>query len=125
MHLSSLWNQYHPLLKNPVEFLGKINEELAAIIKEEGSFATAVCGLLDWNKQLFRFASAGGPEVVLMHENGTYECLRVPDCHWVLCHPLTMKNSPVNSIQVIAYCSSVTVQWKSRTLTEKCSKSMG
>ena len=76
MHLSSLWNQYHLLLKNPVEFLGRVNEELATIIKEEGSFATAVCGLLDWNKQLFRFASAGGPEVVLMHENGTYECLK-------------------------------------------------
>jgi len=76
MHLSALWNRYHPLLKNPVEFVGKMNEELAAVVKQEGSFATAVCGLVDLKRNVFRFASAGGPEIVLMHENGTYECLK-------------------------------------------------
>jgi len=76
MHLSALWNRYHPLLKNPVEFVGKMNEELAAVVKQEGSFAAAVCGLVDLKRNVFRFASAGGPEIVLMHENGTYECLK-------------------------------------------------
>jgi len=73
MHLSSLWNRYHPLLKNPVEFLGRVNKELAVVVKQEGSFATAVCGLVDLNKNVFRFASAGGPEIVLFHADGTYE----------------------------------------------------
>ena len=73
MHLSSLWNRYHPLLKNPVEFLGRVNKELAVVVKQEGSFATAVCGLVDLNKNVFRFASAGGPEIVLFHTDGTYE----------------------------------------------------
>ena len=76
MHLSSLWNRYHPLLKNPVEFVGRINKELNEVVKQEGSFATAVCGFVDLKKHVFRFASAGGPEVVLMHENGTYGCLK-------------------------------------------------
>jgi len=75
MHLSSLWNRYHPLLKNPVEFVGRINKELAAIVKSEGSFATAVCGFVDLNKYVFQFANAGGPEIVLFHADGTSECL--------------------------------------------------
>jgi serine phosphatase RsbU (regulator of sigma subunit) len=61
-----------------VEFAGKMNEELALVMKAETSFATAVCGLVDLNKDTFRFASAGGPEVVLIHADGTYECLKVP-----------------------------------------------
>jgi PAS domain S-box-containing protein len=76
MHLSALWNRYCPLLKNPVEFAGKVNKELAAVVKQEDFFATAECGLVDLNKNIFRFSSAGGPEIVLMHENGTYECLK-------------------------------------------------
>lgn len=75
MHLSSLWNRYNTLLKNPVEFVSKVNKELAAVIKEEGSFATAVCGIIDLKRNVFRFASAGGPEIVLFHADGTYECL--------------------------------------------------
>lgn len=74
MHLSSLWNRYHALLENPVEFLCKVNKELAAVVKSEGSFATAICGLIDLNNNLFRFSSAGGPEIVLFHGDGTYEC---------------------------------------------------
>ena len=78
MHLSAQWNRYYPLLISPVEFLGKVNEELATVIKQEGSFATAVCGIIDLNEHCFRFAGAGGPEAVLMHEDGTYECLKSP-----------------------------------------------
>jgi PAS domain S-box-containing protein len=76
MHLSSLWNRHHPLIKNPVEFVNRVNKDLAAVVQKEGSFATAVCGLVDLQKRLFRFASAGGPEVVLIHADGTYKCLK-------------------------------------------------
>lgn len=75
IHLSSLWNRWHVLLKSPADFLSRLNKELAAVIKQEGSFATAVCGLFDLDKNLFRFSGAGGPEAVLVHENGEYECL--------------------------------------------------
>jgi len=76
MHLSSLWNRYYPLLKNPVEFVEKVNEELVAVVKGEGSFATAICGFVDLKRNVFRFSSAGGPEVLLIHENGAYEYLK-------------------------------------------------
>ena len=76
MHLSSLWNRYHQLLKNPVEFVGIVNKELAAIVKQEGSFATAICGFVDLKRNVFRFASAGGPEAVLIHADSTYKCLK-------------------------------------------------
>jgi PAS domain S-box-containing protein len=74
MHLSALWNQHHQLLKNPVEFVEKVNKELAAVVKQDRAFATAVCGLVDVNAHEFRFVSAGGPEVVLTHADGAYEC---------------------------------------------------
>jgi len=52
-----------------------VNRELAGVVKEEVSFATAVCGLIDLERREFRFASAGGPEVLLVHADGTHERL--------------------------------------------------
>jgi serine phosphatase RsbU (regulator of sigma subunit) len=76
MHLSSLWNRYFPLIKDPGEFVGRVNKELAAVVKEEGSFASAICGLIDLARHEFRFVSAGGPEVVLMDADGGHACLK-------------------------------------------------
>lgn len=75
MHLSSLWNRYHNLLGSPVEFAAKINEELVKVVKTDESFATALCGLVDLKNRTFRFTGAGAPQVLLMHADGTHECL--------------------------------------------------
>ncbi|MHC4518692.1 MAG: PP2C family protein-serine/threonine phosphatase [Planctomycetota bacterium] len=75
MHLSSLWERHHRLLENPHEFTDVVNRELAGVVKEEVSFATAVCGLIDLERREFCFTSAGGPEVLLMHSDGTHKCL--------------------------------------------------
>ena len=40
----------------------------------ELSFAMAICGLVDLQDQVFRFAGAGGAQVLVMHIDGTYEC---------------------------------------------------
>ena len=78
MHLSQLWERFHSLLVHPAEFLEKVNKELVKVVKSDTSFATAVCGLVDLKDRLFRFAGAGGPQVLLMHANETYECLENP-----------------------------------------------
>jgi PAS domain S-box-containing protein len=78
MHLSSLWDRYYPLLKNPVEFTESLNKELFRVVKGEGSFATAVCGIVDLKSRVFRFTSPGGPPVMLMHADGTHECMEIP-----------------------------------------------
>jgi serine phosphatase RsbU (regulator of sigma subunit) len=75
MHLSSLWNRYRGLLRKPAEFAAKLNNELVKVVKTDESFATAVCGLLDLRERTFRFAGAGGPQLLLMHGDGTTECL--------------------------------------------------
>ncbi len=75
MHLSSLWDRYYGLLTNPKEFVAKVNSELVKVVKTDESFATAVCGLVDLKDRTFRFAGAGGPIVLLMHADGTHECL--------------------------------------------------
>ena len=74
MHLSQLWERYHRLLTNPVEFAATINNALVKVVKTDESFATAICGLVDLNEHVFRFAGAGGAQVLLMHADGTYEC---------------------------------------------------
>jgi PAS domain S-box-containing protein len=78
MHLSQLWERYHGALVNPVEFTATVNHELARVIKSDSSFATAVCGLIDLQRRVFRFASAGGPPVLLIRADGTHECLDNP-----------------------------------------------
>ena len=71
MHLSSLWNRFRGLLSSPEEFAAKLNNELVKVVKTDESFATAVCGLLDLKERVFRFAGAGGPQVLLMHADGS------------------------------------------------------
>lgn len=73
MHLSQLWDRYRGLLPSPAEFTATMNNELAKVVKTDESFATAVCGLVDLKARRFRFAGAGGPQVLLMHCDGTYE----------------------------------------------------
>ena len=75
MHLSQLWERYHKQADHPAAFTAKINDELAKVVKTDESFATAVCGLVDLTNRSFRFAGAGGPQVLLMHRDGAYECL--------------------------------------------------
>lgn len=75
MHLSQLWDRHHGLLAKPAEFAANVNNDLVKVVKTDESFATAVCGLVDLEDRVFRFAGAGGPQVLLMHADGTYECL--------------------------------------------------
>jgi sigma-B regulation protein RsbU (phosphoserine phosphatase) len=75
MHLSSLWDRYCGLLNDPAEFAAMVNNEVVKVVKTDESFATAVCGLVDLKRRTFRFAGAGGPDVVLAHADGTHECL--------------------------------------------------
>ena len=74
MHLSSLWNRHRSLLCRPAEFAAKLNNELVKVVKTDESFATAVCGLIDLQYGVFRFAGAGGPQVLRMRADGTYKC---------------------------------------------------
>jgi PAS domain S-box-containing protein len=78
MHLSQLWDRFHGLVPYPAEFADKANKELVKVVRGEGSFATAVCGFLDIEEEVFRFAGAGGPEVLLTHADGTHEYLQSP-----------------------------------------------
>ncbi|MHC4186870.1 MAG: PP2C family protein-serine/threonine phosphatase, partial [Planctomycetota bacterium] len=78
MHLSSLWDRHCSLLDNPAEFVESLNKELFRVVKGEGSFATAICGIVDLDSGVFRYTSAGGPEVLIMHADGKHKCLEVP-----------------------------------------------
>ena len=75
MHLSSLWRRYHERLAKPAEFTAAVNDELAKVVGNDESFATAACGVLDLKNREFRVAGAGGPPVLLMHPDGTHECV--------------------------------------------------
>jgi PAS domain S-box-containing protein len=78
MHLSQLWERHHRAAVEPVALAATLNEELAKVIKSAASFATAVCGFIDLDENVFRFAGAGGPPVMLMHADGSCEQLENP-----------------------------------------------
>ena len=75
MCLSSLWDQFYHLLEKPVEFGHNMNKGLRKFLQGDDSFATAIFGLVDFKNYIFRFASAGGPNVILIHNDGVYEIL--------------------------------------------------
>jgi sigma-B regulation protein RsbU (phosphoserine phosphatase) len=95
MHLSSLWNRYYHLLASPAQFAATVNNELVKVVKTDESFATAVCGFVDLQNGLFRFAGVGGPQVLLMHADGTYECLESSGLPLAI-----MEDAPYNDISV-------------------------
>jgi phosphoserine phosphatase RsbU/P len=72
MHLSSLWERDHSLLADPAAFAQSVNGNLANVVQDE-SFATAICGVIDAAQRILRFASAGGPPVVMVHPDGAAE----------------------------------------------------
>jgi PAS domain S-box-containing protein len=74
MHLSSLWERDCRLLTSPADFAGAVNHDLAKVVKDE-SFATAICGVIDARQRTLRFASAGGPPVLVVHPSGVAEAL--------------------------------------------------
>ncbi len=74
MHLSSLWERDCHLLTSPADFARVVNHDLAKVVKDE-SFATAICGVIDAKQRTLRFASAGGPPVLVVHPNGAAEQL--------------------------------------------------
>lgn len=78
MHLSQLWNRFDHLILKPARCTEMLNRELAKVVKSDNSFATAACCVLDLEQHEFRFAGAGGPAVLLMHGDGTYESLEGP-----------------------------------------------
>ena len=78
MHLGALWQRHCSGLSDPAAFTQKLNAELARVTRGAESFATACCGLLDFGERTFRFAGAGCPPVLLMHPNGSYECVENP-----------------------------------------------
>jgi PAS domain S-box-containing protein len=68
MHLSSLWARYKAQLLEPAAFATQWNGELCRIVRDE-SFATGICGLVDAQDRSIRFASAGGPPIVVFKAN--------------------------------------------------------
>ena len=74
MHLSSLWERDCHLLTSPADFARAVNHDLAKVVKDE-SFATAICGVIDAKQRTLRFASAGGPPVLVVHPSGAAEQL--------------------------------------------------
>jgi sigma-B regulation protein RsbU (phosphoserine phosphatase) len=78
MHLSALWDRFHHLLADPAEFAGRMNTELGKVVKDDASFAAAVCALVDVEKRVVRLAGAGGPPVLVVHPDGTHDCLNCP-----------------------------------------------
>ncbi|MHC4616838.1 MAG: PP2C family protein-serine/threonine phosphatase [Planctomycetota bacterium] len=75
MHLSQLWDRFGDLMLHPAEFAGRMNKELVKVLGSDSSFATAVCGLIDLEERVFRFAGAGGPQMLLTHSDGAHERL--------------------------------------------------
>ena len=75
MHLSSLWERNYPLLARPAKFAAVLNRDLVKVVKDE-SFATAICGVIDAKLRTLRFASAGGPPVLIVSPSGATEELK-------------------------------------------------
>jgi phosphoserine phosphatase RsbU/P len=75
MHLSALWDRYHPLLKTPSAFATKIGDELNRVVKGGEAFATGICGLVDLGRRAGILAGAGNPPVLRVSASGEFEPL--------------------------------------------------
>ena len=76
MHLSALWDRYHPLLKTPAAFAVNISNELSRIVKDGEAFAAGIGGLVDLSRHEVVLAGAGNPPALLFHSSGQCEQLQ-------------------------------------------------
>ena len=77
IHLSNLWNKHNELLKNPVEFTTVVNNELGQVVDNEGSFATAICGVINASTGMLNLVGSGGPPPFKVNAKGDFEQLYV------------------------------------------------
>ncbi|MHC5110923.1 MAG: PP2C family protein-serine/threonine phosphatase [Planctomycetota bacterium] len=75
MYLSSLWQDAHQRLLEPREFADWMNRHLSQLIREAGSFAAGLCGLLDLGNGTLRLVGAGNPSPLLVRANGDWQQL--------------------------------------------------
>lgn len=73
MHLSLLWERFHPLLVKPAEFAETVNNELVKVFGTDVSFATAVCGVIDAASGAVTVTAAGGPPPLIARRSGAIE----------------------------------------------------
>ena len=78
MHLSQLWERFHDEASSPGAFASTINNELVRVLQTDGTFATAMCAMIDLRERVVRLASAGGPQVVRVHADATHEVIEDP-----------------------------------------------
>ncbi len=77
MHLSALWTRHFKTLASPKAFAEQLNSDLCKVVRDE-SFATAICGVLNAETREIRFASAGGPPIVWMNDQGLTKQIVAP-----------------------------------------------
>lgn len=77
MELNALWNRHCRSLVRPAQFAHLVNRDLCKVVRDE-SFATAVCGVIDASLRTVRIASAGGPTLVVVHQDGSTDGLNAP-----------------------------------------------
>lgn len=75
MYLSSLWQSAHARLAEPCNFARWMNEHLSQLIREAGSFAAGLCGLLDLGSGTLRLVGAGNPSPFHIRANGEWQRL--------------------------------------------------
>ncbi len=118
MHLSSLWGRYCHLLTNPADFAGVVNNDLAKVVKDE-SFATAVCGVVDAKQRTLRFASAGGPPVLVVNSSGAVEPLESSGLPFGIMEDASYEDVTARLCRKTASCCSATVPLRSTTPTAR------
>lgn len=61
MQIRSLWEEARALLESPASFLAHLGDKMAALTLGEDFFATCFYGVLDTERRLLRYATAGHP----------------------------------------------------------------
>jgi len=78
MHLHGLWHECRYLFTAPAEFMAETNRRLCSLAEDGDTFATAVFGLIDLERQEVRFSNAAGPSLVVCRQNGELESFESP-----------------------------------------------
>ena len=77
MHLASLWADNRHLIRRPVEYARVVSTRLEALLHDDGSFASAVCGVVNIPARTIDLTSAGGPGPLLYSRDGQYQVIDI------------------------------------------------
>ncbi len=78
MYLRTLFDDYRHLFPDVTAFISRLNQQLHNLMRKSFSFAAAVCGVIDTQRQSVTLTGGAHPGAFIFHRDGLVKTVQIP-----------------------------------------------